>query len=143
MIRESGLEDLDAIMQIWLESNIEAHFFIPTEYWKQNLDSVKEAIAEGVTIFEDDGNVKGFIGIRDGYIAGIFVKKDSRALGIGKMLIDEVKRSYDSLELDVYLKNTQAIKFYMREDFIILKKQVNEDTGYEEYHMGWKCEKSF
>ncbi len=138
MIRESSSEDIDSIMQIWLESNNEAHFFVPEEYWKQNFDSVKEAVSEGVTLFEEDGIVKGFIGIIDGYIAGIFVKKDSRSCKIGKRLLDEVKRRYDSLELDVYLENTQAIKFYEREDFKIVKKQVNEDTGFEECHMDWK-----
>lgn len=30
----------------------------------------------------------------------------------------------------------------MREDFKILTKQVNEDTGFEEYHMGWKSVRS-
>lgn len=63
MIRESNLEDLDIIMQTWLESNIEVHSFVPLEYWKKNFDGVKEAIAEGFIVYEKDGKIKGLSSI--------------------------------------------------------------------------------
>jgi ribosomal protein S18 acetylase RimI-like enzyme len=137
MIRESKLEDLQAIMQIWFESNIEAHSFVPEEFWKNHYDSVKEAIAKGVTVYEEDERIIGFIGVIDGYIAGLFVAKDCRSLGIGKKLLEDAKSKYNMLELDVYLQNSKAVKFYRRENFQVEKKQ-NNNTGFEEYHMIWR-----
>ena len=36
MVRRMEETDLDSVMQIWLESNIKAHDFIPKEYWENN-----------------------------------------------------------------------------------------------------------
>ena len=49
MIRRMQFTDLDKVSQIWLESNKEAHGFIPAEYWESHLQSVKTALlqAEG------------------------------------------------------------------------------------------------
>jgi putative acetyltransferase len=137
MIRESKLEDLEAIMEIWFESNIEAHSFVPEEFWKNHYDSVKEAIAKGVTVYEEDERIIGFIVVIDGYIAGLFVAKDCRSFGIGKKLLEDANSKYDMLELDVYLQNSKAVKFYKREDFQVEKKQ-NKNTDFEEYHMIWR-----
>ena len=40
MIRLFKFQDLDKIMDIWLQGNLEAHSFIDAEYWKKNFDSV-------------------------------------------------------------------------------------------------------
>ena len=36
MIRKFNEKDLHAVMELWLESNIEAHDFIDSRYWKEN-----------------------------------------------------------------------------------------------------------
>ena len=64
MIRESNSKDLEELMKLWLGCNIEVHSFIQDEYWKNNYHVVKEAIAEGVTVYEEKGNIIGFIGVR-------------------------------------------------------------------------------
>lgn len=42
MIRKYVDSDIDAVMQIWLNTNIQAHSFISPDYWKNNFDVVKE-----------------------------------------------------------------------------------------------------
>ena len=42
MIREFKEQDLEKVANIWLISNIDAHFFIPKDYWKGHFDEVKE-----------------------------------------------------------------------------------------------------
>ena len=37
-IRELKNCEIDDIMKIWLESTIEAHYFIEEEYWKKNYE---------------------------------------------------------------------------------------------------------
>ena len=36
MIRKFKEEDINSIMEIWLNENIKAHNLIPEEYWKNN-----------------------------------------------------------------------------------------------------------
>lgn len=37
MIRNAKETDIDEIMDIWLNSNIDAHSFVPKEYWVEIL----------------------------------------------------------------------------------------------------------
>lgn len=37
MIRELGKADINRVTDIWLRTNIKAHYFIPAQYWKNNL----------------------------------------------------------------------------------------------------------
>lgn len=136
MIRKFKNQDLDRIMEIWLESNIEAHDFIPKEYWISNYDMVKDILPKAeVYVFEEDANIKAFVGIDDGYIAGIFVAGEFRSKGIGKKLLQKCKTDYDKLTLSVYKRNKKAIDFYLREGFSIESKQPDPNTNEIEYKM--------
>lgn len=44
MIRKRRKEDLDKIMQIWLNTNIKAHQFIKEPYWRDNYAPVLSVI---------------------------------------------------------------------------------------------------
>lgn len=37
MIRSFCESDLPSVMRIWLNSNLEAHSFIPPEYWRDKI----------------------------------------------------------------------------------------------------------
>lgn len=132
--------NIDAVMQIWLDSNISAHQFIPAVFWQENYDYVRKALLHAaVYVYEDEGAVKGFVGIVDErYIAGLFVKYGCRSGGIGKELLEHCKGMYNVLELDVYSKNKQAVSFYERNGFAKISVQMNKDTYEEEYRMLWR-----
>lgn len=142
MIRSFIESDIDEIMSIWLESNIKVHNFISKQYWDENYAPVKQAISVAeVYVFIDDksNEILGFIGLVDNYIAGIFVKESERSKGIGKALLDYVKKIKSELVLDVYDKNKQAINFYKRENFTVQSYNIDEDTKEKECEMVWKC----
>lgn len=81
-------------MKLWLSGNVDAHPFIPKEYWESNFSMVEEQILQAeVFLCETDGEIQGFIGIVGNYIAGIFVDKKYRSLGIGKQLWTTQSRS--------------------------------------------------
>lgn len=88
-----------------------------------------------IYVYRDNEEILGFIGLTDYYINGIFVSR--RSSGIGKSLIDYVKKLKVSLELNVYEKNKLAIKFYERESFRIVSKSTDESTGEAELFMVW------
>ena len=137
MIKEFKIENLEEVLEIWLQNNINAHDFIEKEYWINNFDLVKKLLPDAkVYIFQEDNIIKGFIGvIEDGYIAGLFVKEKYQREGIGEKLIKYIKPKYNQLKLDVYSKNKNAIKFYLKNNFKIVNEKNNEDTNELEYEM--------
>lgn len=138
MIRDFKSQDIDEIMQIWLETNISAHSFINPDYWKSNFKMVKEMMPNAtIYVYEDTGVIKGFIGLIDGFIAGIFVAADSQSNGIGKQLLDFAKAENSNLSLSVYKRNTRAINFYLRESFNIMNEKEDEITHEAEFNMQW------
>ena len=138
MIRKFEMQDLDGIMQLWLETNISAHSFIASDYWENNYAAVKELIPNAdVYIYETNGIVQGFVGLMDDYIAGIFVSGQFQSQGIGQKLLDYVKNQNSKLSLDVYKKNESAVKFYLRENFAVANEQLDDNTGEIELRMNW------
>lgn len=138
MIRISTNNDIERIMQIWLDTNISVHKYITQEYWTSNEKYVKEAIQEAeVYVYEDNKEIKGFIGINKGHIEGIFVEEKYRNQGIGKELIAYCKNKYNKLTLEVYKKNTKAINFYEREQFKLIKEDIEAANNEVEILMEW------
>ena len=39
MIRKLQKADINKVADIWLNTNIKAHYFIPAQYWKSNFES--------------------------------------------------------------------------------------------------------
>jgi len=139
MIKKFDISKLDDVMAIWLETNINAHSFIPEEYWIKNFDMVKQMLPSAdIYVYEENNIIKGFIGIvEQNYIAGIFVKKEYQKEGIGQKLIDHCKSRYPYLLLDVFTKNKRAINFYDKNNFIVVDERVHEDTKEMEYTMSF------
>lgn len=139
MIRELREEDVNKVAEIWLDTNIKSHDFIPAQYWKSNFESVKEALLQAeVYVYEHDGAIQGFIGLSDAYVEGLFVSDEMQSQGIGKLLLDFAKEKRMKLHLNVYQKNIRAINFYQREDFEIRGEGLDEATGEKDYEMIWQ-----
>ena len=118
MIRELRKADINQVADIWLDTNIKAHYFIPAQYWKSNLELVKELLLQAtVYVYEDNQKIQGFIGLNGEYY---------------------VKNTRSKLILNVYQKNTPAISFYQREGFEIQYSGLDEATGEKDYGMAWQ-----
>ena len=139
MIRKLQKADINRAADIWLKTNLKAHFFIPEQYWISNYEFVKEMLPQAeVYVYEDDKMIQGFIGINDEYIEGIFVSDEMQSRGIGKILLDYIKDKKDRLQLKVYQKKVRAMSFYQREGFTIQSEEMDEFTGEKEYVMNWE-----
>ena len=138
MIRELQKADINKVADIWLNTNIEAHDFIPVQYWRSNFELVKELLLQAtVYVYEDNQGIQGFIGLNDEYIEGIFVSNEMQSQGIGKILLNYAKDKRNKLFLNVYHKNTRAISFYRREGFEVRDSGLDEVTGEKDYVMAW------
>ena len=139
MIRKLQKADINRVADIWLKTNLKAHFFIPEQYWISNYEFVKEMLPQAeVYVYEDDKMIQGFIAINDEYIEGIFGSDEMQSRGIGKMLLDYIKDKKDRLQLKVYQKNVRAMSFYQREGFTIQSEEMDEFTREKEYVMKWE-----
>ncbi len=141
MIRKMEEKDIPDVLQIWLETNIRAHNFIEKEYWTGNYEMVKQILPEAeVYVYEDEknGQIAGFIGMNNQYVEGLFVKESAQSRGIGKQLLDHAKSRKTELRLGVYQKNMRAVRFYLRENFLIQAEEMDEDTNEKEHIMRWE-----
>ena len=140
MIRPFRESDLFAVMQLWLETNVQAHTFIAPCYWSGHYDPVKKLLPQAETyIYESDATrrIEGFIGLTEEYIDGCFVKESAQGKGIGKQLLDHAKSTRDTLSLRVYAKNTRAVRFYQREGFAVQEEDTDNGTGDTELILVW------
>ena len=139
MIRHLNETDLTEILSVWLNTNLQAHSFIPAEYWKENYDIVKQMLPQAeVYVYEQNGHIAGFIGLMEQEIAGLFVQDTLQSKGIGKQLLDYVKKRKSCLTLHAYRKNQRAVQFYLREKFYIQSQETDSSTGEREYVMKWE-----
>ena len=139
MIRELRKVDINKVAEIWLDTNINTHYFISAQYRKSNFELVKELLLQAtVYVYEDKQEIQGFIGLSNEYIEGIFVSAEMQSQGIGKILLNYVKGKRNKLILNVYQKNTRAISFYQREGFEIQYSGLDEATGEKDYVMAWQ-----
>ena len=139
MIRRLQRADISRVADIWLDTNLKAHYFISAQYWKSNFDLVKEMLSQSeVYVYENRHEIQGFIGTSGVYIEGIFVPDKVQSQGVGKLLLDFIKDKKEKLRLNVYQKNMRAIRFYQREGFEIQCEGLDETTGEKEYVMIWQ-----
>ena len=142
MIRNMTGEDIPQVMEIWLAGNLDAHPFIPEDYWMSNYALVEQQLPQAQVFVYACGpgstGIHGFIGLTGDYIAGLFVRRDCRSQGTGKQLLDFAKQSCPSLSLNVYQKNLRAAAFYQREGFSIQCEGLDTETGEVEYTMRWQ-----
>lgn len=139
MIRRLQKKDVNRVAELWLDTNLKAHDFIPAQYWRSNYDLVKEMLSQAeVYVYEDGQKIQGFIGLDGDYIEGIFVSDEMQSQGIGKALVDFIKAQKTKLRLNVYQKNVRATHFYQKEGFEIQCEGLDEATGEKDYEMLWR-----
>jgi putative acetyltransferase len=140
MIRQMLNEDIDAVMDVWLKTNISAHDFIPENYWIGNYQAVMGEYLPAAEnyVFIQNEQVCAFISvITKSLIGALFVSSESQGKGIGGKLLDYCKNLYPHLDVAVYADNHSAIAFYQKHGFVLGMEQVNKDSGHNEVIMSW------
>lgn len=140
-IRKAAADDIQAMLQIWLDASIQAHDFIPAAFWQHQLISMRDTylpLAENYVI-EDNNAVTGFASLLrpDAFLAALFVAPEQQGYGYGSALLDFLKQQGRELHLSVYAENAAAVSFYQKHGFKIISQGIDENTGHAEYAMTW------
>ncbi len=138
MIKKIEEKEVEAVMDLWLKSTIEAHKFIEKEFFKSHYNTVKDVYLPNsdTYVYKEKNEVVAFISIiESNFIGALFVSVDKQGQGIGSELLNYIIKKYKSLTLAVYIENEQAVKFYKKLGFKIKSEQINTESEKIEYIM--------
>lgn len=141
IIQKAEMQDMESILDIWLNASLQAHDFIPATYWEQQLLPMRDLylpLAENYVIKENQ-TVTGFASLlrSEAALAALFIAPHQQGLGYGTALIDFFKLQCDELHLNVYTENTVAVNFYQQQGFKIISQAMDQNTGHAELSMTW------
>jgi ribosomal-protein-alanine N-acetyltransferase len=141
IIREMLIDDLDAVMQIE-----EALFSVP--WTREGFFTMLTMDHNLFLVVEEKGQILGYCGMQwvldEGDILNVAVCKDRQREGIGRFLVDSVKRiaqdlGIETLHLEVRESNCTARRLYERLGFRIdgLRKKYYTDPTEDAVLMTW------
>ena len=133
--------ELDVCADIWLESSLAAHDFIPAEFWLNNKERmIQEYLPAAVVFLATSGGIPaGFAALGDSRLEALFVRPSFQGSGIGRALLEHIfSLGGEPLTLSVYRKNTRAVRFYQYFGFEPLSVGRCPQTGEVELTMSQK-----
>ncbi|MGO3707991.1 MAG: N-acetyltransferase [Mesonia hippocampi] len=137
MIRLFKPQDIAKLVELWYDASVIAHDFIEKNYWEEKKKEMTEIyIPNSETyVYEQAGQIIGFVSLLENYIAAIFVAPAQQGKGVGKALMQFVKQQRKTLTLGVYAKNINSIAFYKKQGFVVVEEKIDEPTGEQELVM--------
>lgn len=137
MIRKYNSNDLDSVLEIWLEASVKAHDFVPADFWGAQLENMRKIYipASEVFVYEIESKIVGFYALYESTLAAIFVFSEFQGKGIGKQLLSHAKTQTAILSLSVYKENQASYQFYLSQGFAVVSEQLDEHTGHPDYTM--------
>ena len=131
IIRSYRQKDVEDLIEVWYESTITAHDFIPEEKWRSHKEDLRLKylpVAE-TWVAEMNGELVGFISLLDDYIGALFVKPSWQGKSVGSNLLNHVMEIKNILNVGVYKKNEKARCFYEKHGFKYVNEEKQKETG--------------
>lgn len=134
-------QDIAKLVELWYDASVIAHDFIEKNYWEERKKEMTEIyIPNSETyVYEQAGQIIGFVSLLENYIAAIFVAPAQQGKGVGKTLMQFVKQQHKTLTLGVYTKNINSIAFYKKQGFVVVEEKIDEPTGEQELVMEYRA----
>ncbi len=158
LIRRCLVEDMPKLLEIWLQGTLHAHDYLPAAAWwprqeqlRQRLQAtddiwVVEAQAEvdnepsgkGPHPLSSELGVVGFMAIKDDELLALYLLPEFQHQGVGRTLLELGKQYHPQLFLTVCLPNEEAVSFYRRHGFRIVREQRDPRAACDEYMMEYR-----
>jgi len=131
MIKKAEVENYPEIQLVWEFSVKATHHFLPDDYF-QEIRSMFQTFLPAVDLYvelDESGKIRGFLGVADGKIEMLFLHPNNIGSGIGssftRFAIDKLRVT----KVDVNEQNEQAVRFYQRMGFRIIKRNETDGLG--------------
>ena len=85
--------------------------------------------AVSLTVAELNGRPVGFAGVLDGNLEMLFIDAKQRGTGIGTSLLSHAINDHGVRYVDVNEQNRQAVEFYTRRGFQVVRRSETDDAG--------------
>lgn len=120
------------IIEIWEKSVRATHHFLKTE----DIDFFKTLVLtfefDENNVFclkKEDLEIIGFMGVIDKKIEMLFLKPEYIGIGAGKFLMNYALNELKASKVDVNEENINALKFYQKFGFQIIKRNQFDSSG--------------
>ena len=139
MLKQFEKNDIDIIMKIWKDNNQKFQPFIPNEYWSQNYVILKNEILNNkVFVYTEATRILAFVALNEeDEIVTIQVLPEIQREGIGKLLVEKIKKENENLITRVFKQNSGAILFFKALGFKIIDEYTDENTNETCYLLRW------
>ena len=141
-IRAYEDSDKKKVFEIYDNASKRAHHFLSDKERSKQRRSMEKTLPLPnceTFVVERYGHVVGFASVIDGdKLAAIFVKPGSQRKGIGKALMNHLKESQENVNLAVYVKNYDAVRFYEGQGFEKSESKLDQETKQQYVEMNWK-----
>ena len=140
-------KDIGSVEEIWYQESVRVHNWMehPDKFWDKRRQIFRDTIKDVMLAYDEDGIIKGFIiKWQNNYIPEIFVDhyhrtySNGKSRKIGRALVNYLKDSNTVLTASVYMLNHKAVKFYIKNDFVITKLYAEKETGFAKFFMEWE-----
>ena len=130
-IRKYEKRDVTAILKTWESATRLAHPFLEEDFLAQERRNIPELYLPNAEtwVTEVEGEVVGFIALIGNEIGGLFVQPSHHGRGIGRALVDKAQSENETLEVEVFSKNSLGRRFYTRYGFVKVEEKLHQPTG--------------
>ena len=123
-------DDYSIICEIWEKSVRATHDFLSAEDREFYKSLVSKYFPKTIIYtFEEEGFVKGFLGVDDQNINMLFVSPDYIGQGVGKVLLLYAMEELGLSQVDVNEQNTHAFCFYTHFGFKVVSRDELDGFG--------------
>ncbi len=131
LIEKAAKKDYQQLITVWESSVRATHHFLSESDIITYRSLILNQYFDQVQLYsvKENEKISGFIGISGEAIQMLFIHADARGKGLGKKLIDFVKKEHGINTVDVNEQNSQAVGFYEKLGFVTVERSEVDAAG--------------
>ena len=126
-------------MKLWNFWLLSFHNFINKEYWINNYIKTRDQFLQNkIYVYTETTKILAYIVVSsNNEVLDIQVSQQIQREGIGKLLLDKIKKENEKLIVNVYEKNINSVLFFKSMGFKKIMNNIQEDVQEKVYTMQW------
>ena len=115
-------------MTAWAAASAVAHPFLSEEFLASERENIPRLyLPDAETwVYEDDGEVVGFIALIGNEVGAIFVHPSHQGMGVGQRLMNKAKELQEELEVQVFVNSAIGRAFDAKHGLEPVQEKVHD-----------------